>query len=433
MNFICNNINTNDDGHLTFAGVDTVSLAKEYGTPLYILDTDRIREMCRLYISSLKKHFGENVLPLYASKALSFVGVYRILKEENMGIDVVSAGEIYTALKAGYPSDKMYFHGNYKTDDEIRFAIDNEVGCFIVDNLNELEVIDEYCARKGKKQKVMMRLSPGIDPHTFKAVVTGNVDSKFGVAIETGQAESATVEFLGKKNIDFCGYHCHIGSQIFDSIPFYDAAKIMTKFIADMKRKYGFITRELNLGGGIGVRYVDAHPELDIDAILGEIAGHVRNTCAEAGIAIPKILIEPGRSIVADAGMTLYTAGGLKEITGYKKYLPIDGGMSDNPRFALYQAEYTVYNASRIDESADTVCDVVGKCCESGDIIQENVKISSPQKGDVIAVCTTGAYNYSMASNYNKIPRPPIIGISNGKAEVLVKRESFSDLAINEL
>ena len=433
MNFICDNINTNDAAHLTFAGLDTVELANEYGTPLYLLDTDRVREKCRLYISSLKKHFGDNVLPLYASKALSFVGIYRILKEENMGIDVVSGGEFYSALKAGYPADKIYFHGNNKTDAEIKYTIDNGIGCIVVDNLYELNVIDEYCEQIGKKQKILLRVSPGIDPHTFKAVVTGNVDSKFGIAIETGQAEAATVEILKKSNVDFFGYHCHIGSQIFDSIPFYDAAKIMTSFIADIQHKYGYVTKELNLGGGIGVRYVHSQPDLDIDTILGEIAEHVKVTCEAAGIDVPKILIEPGRSIVADSGMTLYTAGGLKEINGYKKYLPIDGGMSDNPRFALYQSEYTVYNASRINEEIDTICDVVGKCCESGDIIQENVSIASPQKGDIIAVCTTGAYNYSMASNYNRIPRPPIVGISNRTAQLLVKRESYENLTANEL
>ena len=433
MNFICDNINKNDVSHLTFAGLDTVELAKEYGTPLYLLDVDRVREKCRLYISSLKKHFGDNVLPLYASKALSFVGIYRVLKDENMGIDVVSGGEFYTALKAGFPSDKVYFHGNNKTDSELKFAIDNNIGCIVVDNLNELNFVDEYCNKISKKQKILLRVTPGIDPHTFKAVVTGNVDSKFGFAIETGQAEEVTIEILKKKNVVFYGYHCHIGSQIFDSEPFYDAAKIMTGFIANMQDKYGINVRELNLGGGIGVRYVEDQPCLDIDTILGEIATHIKNACLEAKINIPKILIEPGRSIVADSGMTLYSCGGLKEITGYKKYLPIDGGMSDNPRYALYQAEYTVYNASRIDDSADTVCDVVGKCCESGDIIQENVSIAFPQKGDIIAVCTTGAYNYSMASNYNKIPRPPIVGISNGTAEILVKRESYEDLISNEL
>lgn len=433
MNFICDNINKNDVAHLTFAGMDTVELAKEFGTPLYLLDTDRVREKCRLYISSLKKHFGENVLPLYASKALSFVGIYRILKEENMGIDVVSGGEFFSALKAGYPAEKVYFHGNNKTDSELKFAIDNGIGCIVVDNLFELEVIDEHCKKLGKKQKILLRISPGIDPHTFKAVVTGSVDSKFGLAIETGQAEEATVEILKKENVELFGFHCHIGSQIFDSIPFYDAAKIMTKFIADIQHKYGFVTKELNLGGGIGVRYVESQPDIDIEAIIGEISEHVKATCDEAGIVMPKILLEPGRSIVADAGMTLYTSGGLKEITGYKKYLPIDGGMADNPRFALYQSEYTVYNASRINDKTDTVCDVVGKCCESGDIIQENVSIATPQKGDIIAVCTTGAYNYSMASNYNRIPRPPIVGISNKTAKILVKRESYEDLTVNEL
>lgn len=433
MNFICNNININEHNHLTFAGMDCVELAKEFNTPLYLLDTDRIREKCRLYISSLKKHFGDNVMPLYASKALSFVGIYRILKEENMGIDVVSAGELYSAMKAGYPASMAYFHSNYKTDSEIKFSIDNGIGCIVVDNEAELRTVDDYCSQINKKQKIMLRLSPGIDPHTFKAVVTGNVDSKFGSAIETGQAEEITKLALSMENVTLVGFHCHIGSQIFESEPFHDAAKIMTRFCAMIEKKYGFVTTELNLGGGLGVRYIDAQPEIDIDSILGEIAAHIFDTCKEAGISVPKILLEPGRSIVADSGMTLYTASDIKEITGYKKYLPIDGGMADNPRFALYNAEYTVYNASKAGDSNKVVCDVVGKCCESGDIIQENVEIVEAKKGDIIAVCTTGAYNYSMASNYNRIPRPPIVGISNKKTEVLVKRESYEDLTKNEL
>ena len=307
------------------------------------------------------------------------------------------------------------------------------VGTFVVDNEDELLALDKHLASVGKRQRVLLRISPGIDPHTFKAVVTGSVDSKFGSPIATGQAEEITRLALSLKNVDLVGFHCHIGSQIFDHEPFVDAADIMLRFIAYIREKTGFTATELNLGGGLGVRYVESHPYIDYAEVIGEMALVIKQRAAEIGIALPKIVLEPGRSLVADAGMTLYTVGSVKSIPGYKNYVSIDGGMPDNPRFALYESPYTVYNASRAAEKADFTCSVVGRCCESGEIIQTGVTLQKPVRGEIIAVAVTGAYNYSMASNYNRIPRPLILLLSGGKAKVAVRRESNEDMIKNEV
>ena len=427
------NIGINKEGHLTFAGMDVTALAEEYGTPLMLLDEDRIRENIRVYKQAMEKHFGAGCFPLFASKALCFKGVYRIAKEENIGMDAVSVGELYTAEAAGFDLKKAYFHGNNKTDADIAFGVEHGVGTFVVDNEDELLALDKHLEKVGKRQRVILRISPGIDPHTFKAVVTGSVDSKFGSPIQTGQAEGITRLALSLKNIDLVGFHCHIGSQIFDHEPFVDAADIMLRFIAYIREKTGFTATELNLGGGLGVRYIESHPHIDYREVIGEMAAIIKARAAEIGIALPKMVLEPGRSLVADAGMTIYTVGSVKSIPGYKNYVSIDGGMPDNPRYALYQSPYTVYNASRAAAEADFPCSVVGRCCESGDIIQEGVVLAKPQRGENIAVAVTGAYNYSMASNYNRIPRPLILLLSGGKAKVAVRRESNEDMIRNEV
>ncbi len=430
--YILDNLSVNSEGNLTFAEVDTTVLAKKYKTPLYLMDEDKIRRRCREYIEALNKYF-KNAKPLYASKAASFKRIYEIVKEENMSVDVVSAGELYTALKAGFPSDKIYFHGNNKSLDEIEYAIDNKIGCFIVDNLYELSNVNEIAAKYGIKQKILLRITPGIDPHTYEAISTGKVDCKFGSAIETGQALEIVKEALNCENIELDGYHCHIGSMVFEHTPFSDSAKVMLKFIADVKSATGYTAKVLNLGGGFGVRYVETDPELNIDECIKMLSEVVKEECERLGINEPDILMEPGRSIVGDCGITLYTVGSVKEITGYKKYVAIDGGMSDNPRYALYGAEYTAIVANKAREERNYECTIAGKCCESGDLIQENVKIQTPEPKDILAVLSTGAYNYSMASNYNKIPRPPIVMIHNKEDYIAVKRESFEDLIKNEL
>ena len=430
---ICDNINVNTGGNLTFAGTDTTELASKYGTPLYLMDEDKIRANCRTYVNAMKKAFGSNSQVLYASKAASFTRMYEIVKEENMGIDVVSSGEIYTAIKAGFDIKNAYFHSNNKTDSDIAFAIKNGIGYFVVDNEEELYVIDCEAKKAGIVQNILLRITPGIDTHTYEAVNTGKVDSKFGTAIATGQAEEIVKLALSFENICLSGFHCHIGSQVFDSDTFLRGSDIMLDFIADMKEKFGYTATQLDLGGGYGVRYVESDPTIDIEENIMQVAENVKKKCASLGLDMPKILMEPGRSIVADAGMTLYTVGMVKTITGYKNYVSVDGGMTDNPRYALYGSEYTAYIANKMNEKADFLCSLVGRCCESGDIIQENITLPKPVRGDIAAVCTTGAYNYSMASNYNRIPRPPVVMLSGGKDYVAVKRETLDDIVQNDV
>ena len=427
---LCSNIGINENGHLTFAGEDTVRLAAHYKTPLYLMDEDRIRENCRVYKTAMERAFGAGSFPLYASKAASFKRMYTIMQEEKMAIDVVSAGEIATAKRAGFSMERAFFHGNNKTDADISYAMAANVGYFVADHEDELEIIRREAQSRGIRQKVLLRLTPGIDPHTYEAVATGKVDSKFGVAIETGQAEHFVQHALNLPNLRLMGYHCHVGSQVFDEdgSVYHNAAKIMMTFAAEMKKKYGAELQVLDLGGGYGVRYTDADPQVNIPENIEQLAGTIKSLCAELSLPMPAVLLEPGRSIVADAGLTLYTAGSTKSIPGYKNYVPVDGGMTDNPRYALYGSKYTVYLANRANEEANFRCDVVGRCCESGDIIQPNVLLPEPKRGDFIAVCTTGAYNYSMASNYNRIPRPPVVMLSGGKPTLAVRRETVDDL-----
>lgn len=431
---ICGNLSVSPEGHLLFAGADTAELAKEYGTPLYVMDEDRIRENCRTYLNSLKKAFGEKGIALYASKAASFKRIYNIVEEEGMYVDVVSSGEIYTALKAGFPLEKAYFHSNNKTDEDINFACDNNIGCFVVDTEEELYAIDGIAGKKGKKQKIMLRLTPGIDPHTYEEVATGKVDSKFGSAIETGQAEEITKKALGLPHIILEGFHCHVGSMVFYDDVFERSADVMLEFMADIKKKTGYEAEKLDLGGGYGVRYVKDDPYIDISAKIAELAAHIKKRTAELGLKLPFIMLEPGRSIVADAGITLYTAGSVKRITGFVNYVSIDGGMTDNPRYALYGSKYTVLPADNMNALCDMKCNLVGRCCESGDIIQNEIHMPADTKrGSIVAVLTTGAYNYSMASNYNRIGRPPIVMISSGKTYTAVRRETMEDMAALDL
>jgi len=432
---LCNNIGVNAAGHLTFAGVDTVELANKYQTPLYLMDEDKIRANCRLYREAMSASFGEGSYPLYASKAASFKHMYEIMKEEGMAVDLVSAGEICTAAKAGFPMERSFFHGNNKTDFDIAYAMDCGVGHFVIDNLYELEAVNAEAARRGIRQKILLRLTPGIDPHTYEAVATGKVDSKFGIAIETGQAADFVRRALDLPALELLGYHCHVGSQVFDEdgTVYLDAADIFIDFSAEMNRLCGFMPAVLNLGGGFGVRYVESDPHIDIAKNIRIIADHIRSRCAGLQIPVPAILMEPGRSIVADAGMTLYSVGTVKEIPGYKNYVSIDGGMTDNPRYALYGSRYTVFAAGAAQAPADFPCDLVGRCCESGDVIQPGILLPRPERGDIIAVCTTGAYNYSMASNYNRYCRFPVIMVNGDNSYIAVKRETFADLVQNDL
>ena len=430
---LSSNLTVGENGRLYFGGQDTVELAQQYGTPLYLMDEVRVRENMRMYVRAFQEHFGGASKPLYASKANSFKRIYEIAKEEGMGIDVVSSGEIYTAMNAGFPQSQAYFHSNNKTDWDIAFAMEQGVGWFVVDNREELDAINEIAGQKGIKQPILLRLTPGIDPHTYEAISTGKVDSKFGTAIETGQALEMVRHTLELEHIDLQGFHCHVGSQVFGEDVYERASDIMLEFMDLCSKEFGVTLSQLDMGGGYGVRYVDEDDYVDIPAAIGRVAAHMKQKCAELGMELPAIHMEPGRSIVADAGLTLYSVGTIKKITGYKNYVSVDGGMTDNPRFALYGSKYTVYLASRPADPCDLVADVVGRCCESGDIIQPDVSLPEPKRGEILAVCTTGAYNYSMASNYNRVNRPAMVMVTPESSYVAVKRETLEDLVRNDV
>ena len=430
---ICKNIESKNN-ELYFAGLSVCELAKKYGTPLYIMDENRIRENINAYKTAFKKYFDDRALPLFASKACSFKYIYKIAADENIGIDVVSSGELYTAKMAGFNLSKAYFHSNNKTDFDIQYGIENNIGYFVADNIEELNVIESECTKQNKTQKVLLRVTPGIDTHSYDAVDTGKVDSKFGTAIETGQAIEIVGDILKLKHIELCGFHCHVGSQVFGEDVYVRTAKIMIKFFSDVKEKYRFETKIFDIGGGFGVRYVESDPHLDFDKKIKEIADTINEECKKYNLDVPAFRMEPGRNIVADAGMTLYTVGTIKIIPGYKNYVSVDGGMTDNPRYALYKSKYTCYTANKMDENLDFKADLVGRCCESGDIIMpETIFPSSIKRGDIVAVAITGAYNYSMASNYNRIPKPAVVMIKDKKDFVVVRAETLENIIGNDI
>lgn len=424
---IHDNYSINQKGNFCIGSYDAVDLAKEFGTPLYVLDEQKVRSMCRKYTDCAQKYFKDAKI-LYASKALSFKGIYKICQDEGLYTDTVSAGEIFTALSAGFPSQNIFFHGNNKTPFDIEYAIKNNVGFFVADNKRELDIIEQICLAQNKTAKVLLRITPGIDLHTNEKIATGNVDSKFGSSIETGQALDFTKYALSKTNIELCGFHCHVGSQSFEPQPFLDSCDIMFEFINTVRKECSFVTKMLNLGGGFGVRYTPEQQNLDIDYMMRKISQHVNLNCDKYNLVCPQILFEPGRSIVAAAGVTLYTVGNIKTIPGYKNYISVDGGMADNPRYALYQAPYYCLIANKASENMDFVADIAGRCCESGDIIQPSVTIQKAVPEDILCVCVTGAYNYSMASNYNRLLKPALVTVGKDGAKLAVRRETFEDL-----
>ncbi len=421
------------DGVLHFAGYDTAKLAKEFGTPLYLMDEARIRYNCKMYQDAMVEFFGPQALTLYASKALSFKHIYEIVRETGLGIDVVSSGEIHTAVQAGFPMEKAFFHGNNKTDADISYAMDCGVGYFVVDNVEELYAIEHIAERRDHVQKCLLRVTPGIDPHTYDAVATGKVDSKFGVPIETGQAEEFYHYATALPHLQVEGLHCHVGSMVFDEDVFERTAQIMLDFMGQLYHAYGFETKLLDLGGGYGVRYRESEGVVDIPYRISALAEFMKGYSEKLGIPFPAVLLEPGRSIVADAGLTMYTVGSVKRIKGYKNYVSVDGGMTDNPRYALYKAPYTVFAPERMDAPPTLHCDVVGRCCESDDILQPDVWLPELRRGDLLAIATTGAYNYAMASHYNRIPKAPIVMLSEEGAKVAVQRETFDQITQNDL
>lgn len=431
--FVSDCLNVNEKNHLTIGGADTLELAKKFGTPVIVYDENEIRKNCRAFVSSIEDNYGGNGLVLYASKAFSCKEMYRLVNSENMGVDVVSGGELYTALSTGFPAEKIYFHGNNKKYDEIEYAVDSGVGRIVVDNLTELETLNKIACEKGKKVGIMFRIKPGIDAHTHNFIRTGQIDSKFGLALETGEAMQGVKEALKMEHIELKGLHCHIGSQIFDIDPFELAAQVMLKFMKDIKDETGVVLSELNLGGGFGIKYlVDDKPQ-PYTEYMRRVAKTVKASAEEYGLPVPFILIEPGRSVVGAAAVTLYTVGAVKHIPDVRTYVSIDGGMGDNPRYILYQSSYEVVCANKMNEEKTLTATVAGKCCESGDLIQENVKLPQVEPGDTLAVLSTGAYNYSMASNYNRIPRPPVVMVKDGKARLIIKGESYEDIVRNDI
>ena len=431
--FISENLSVNEKNHLVIGKHDTVELAKRFGTPLYVLDDDLFRKNCREYKCAIDKYYGGNGLVLYASKALCCMHTCRLANEEGLGLDVVSGGELYTAVKAGFPVEKIYFHGNNKTHDEIELAVKCGVSHIIVDNEYELEEVDKIAGDFGVVQKIMFRIKPGIDAHTHDFIRTGQIDSKFGVALENGEAFEIMKKALEKKNVKIDGIHCHIGSQIFDFDPFCLAAEVMIEFIAKVKDELGLELEKLNLGGGFGIRYVESDDPIKYDEYIKGVSEVVKKAAEKHNVKVPFMLMEPGRSIVAPAGITLYTVGGVKDIKDVRKYISVDGGMGDNPRYILYGSEYSAVAANHAGDPYEEVVTVAGKCCESGDIIIENKKLQRLSVGDTLAVLATGAYNYSMASNYNRIPRPAMVAVSGDKAGIVIKRETYENIVENDL
>lgn len=427
------NLSINSENHLVIGQHDTVELAKKFGTPLYVLDEDLMRDNCRAYKNAIDTYYDGHGLVLFASKALCTMYTGRLVAEEGLGADVVSGGELYTLYKAGFPMEKVFFHGNNKTPDEIELALNCGVGHIVVDNKYELDLLNRIANEKNVKQRILFRIKPGIDAHTHDFVKTGQIDSKFGVALENGEAYEIHKLALSMSNIQIDGVHCHIGSQIFDVEPFCEAAKVMIGFIADLYDKLGIKVKILNLGGGFGIKYTATDDPIAPSEYIHKVTNVVKELAQEKGIDLPFLVFEPGRSIVASAGITLYTVGCVKEIENVRTYVSIDGGMCDNPRYILYGSKYTAVLANNASAEPVAPVTIAGKCCESGDLIQEHVMMPQIHVGDTLAVLATGAYNYSMSSNYNRIPRPPIVAVSGNEAKIIVKRETYDDLIKNDV
>lgn len=427
------NLGINEEGHLTIGGIDTISLAKEYGTPLYVMDEDVIRNNCRKFKESIDKYYDGEGLVCYASKVFCCRAMCKIAIEEKIGLDVASEGELYTAISVGFPTDKICLHGNNKSDDELTFALSHGVGHIVVDNLYELERLNKIAEKLHKKANIMFRVKPGIDAHTHSFIQTGQIDSKFGLALETGEAFEAVKTAISLENVNLRGLHCHIGSQIFEIEPFELAAKVMLNFIAKIKNELDYEISELDLGGGFGIKYVENDNPPDYEAYMQRVSAVVNSECESLGIKRPFIMIEPGRSIAGPAGITLYTAGAVKEIPDIRTYVSVNGGMVDNPRYILYQAEYEALVANKANEEKTEIITLAGRCCESGDLIGENMPIQKVESGDIIAVLATGAYNYSMSSNYNRLPKPAVVMVKGGKTKIVVKRETLEDIIRNDV
>lgn len=428
-------LGVNPDGHLQIGGCDAVELAEKFGTPLYVFDESYIRSMMRVYKRTIEKEYGGHGNVLYASKAFSCLAMYRIAQQENIGCDAVSGGELYTALKAGFDASEIYVHGNNKSVEELTMSVKAGVGAVVIDSYREAELLNDVAASFGVKQKVLIRVNPGVEAHTHAFVQTARTDSKFGFSINDGAALEYTKHVLSMENLDLKGYHCHIGSQIFEKQSFVLAAQKMMKFICEIKEKTSFEAEILNMGGGFGIHYTDDDPKLrlsDYAEYLTAMIVTIKEEAKALNLTLPYLLIEPGRSIVGEAGITLYTAGSVKDIPGIRKYIAVDGGMFENPRYALYQSKYEAVKASDVNAPKTQKVSLAGKCCESGDLIGVDMPMPDIESGDIIAVFSTGAYHYSMASNYNRNFIPQAVLVTGGKAETIIKKQTYEDLVRND-
>lgn len=422
----------NSKGHLEIGGCDTSDLAVRFGTPLYVMDEAHIRRRAREYMESFRLS-GLKFQVAYASKAFCVMAMCRIVEDEGLSLDVVSDGELYTALQAGFPAERIHFHGNNKTIEELSMAIDAQIGCFVVDNFVELPMLNEIASSKGKTVKVLLRITPGVEAHTHEFISTGQTDSKFGFDLGNGAAFQAIQEAAQLSNLEILGIHSHIGSQIFEVEGFQMAVDKVSGFAAKVRSELGLTFKVINLGGGFGIRYVDGDTPLPVVQYVKAITEAIKTCFGHHQYPVPEIWVEPGRSIVGEAGTTLYTVGTSKDIPGVRKYIAVDGGMTDNPRFALYGSKYEAILANRANEAAEEVVTIAGKACESGDKLIVDISLPKAATGDILAVSSTGAYNYAMASNYNRIRRPSVVLVRDGQADEVVKRESYVNIVGNDL
>ncbi len=418
------------NGVLRIGGAEVPALAKEFGTPLFIMDRGQIEENICAYKSAIDQAYGGNGLVCYASKAFCTKEMCRIVKAEGIGLDVVSGGELYTALSVSFPAESICFHGNNKTMEELQYAIENGVGRIVADSEEELDILDGLL-EGNTKTRVLLRIKPGIEAHTHDFIQTGQEDSKFGVSLQSGDA--LRVLCKAYKNYKIAGVHCHIGSQIFEDEPFMAAADLMIKLVADVYKQTGYVMQDVNLGGGFGIRYTEKDTPRPYHAAMLATIEAVKRAAEKYGVPMPFLLVEPGRSIVGEAGTTLYTVGTIKDIPGIRKYVSVDGGMADNPRFIMYEAEYDAVLPERPSAKREEVVTICGRCCESGDILIRDILMPEMHRGDLLAVRSTGAYNYSMASQYNRLPKPAVVMVKDGEAKLCVRRETYEDIVRNDL
>ena len=421
----------NPYSRLEIGGCDCKELSENFGTPLYIMDEELIRENCRKFIHAFSSGYPDIEI-VYAGKAFLTTAMARIIHQEGLSLDVVSGGELYTAHKAAFPMENIYFHGNNKTPGELRMGLDLGVGHMVVDNFSELEMLDELALASGITQRVIIRVSPGITGNTHEYIQTGQLDSKFGFPLYKDSALRAVKRTLASGNLIFEGLHCHIGSQISEVNAFVSAANSMLRFAARIKNELQAAVKILNLGGGFAIYYTKEDRELLPGDFSDSITSSVKEGLKRYNLPQPRLVVEPGRYIVGNAGTTLYTVGSVKDIPSVRKFIFTDGGMADNPRPALYHARYRAIAANRMTETCAEQVTLAGKCCESGDILVKDISLPPIRKGDLIAVLSTGAYNYSMASNYNRLPKPAVVLVNKGKADLIVKRESYEDIIRND-